>query len=120
MPGQEFRYVWHCPILEHEDNEMIYRTHLIAAAGTSRNPDCMKLVSRAYFYDAFTVQRIVRVRKTHDFPTVAAPVEGIGFIPTMARLTIEIKDISRPHMRHAIRIDSCRSFQNANVPGARL
>ncbi len=23
MPGQEFRYVWHCHILEHEDNEMM-------------------------------------------------------------------------------------------------
>ncbi|HEY2392293.1 MAG TPA: multicopper oxidase domain-containing protein, partial [Candidatus Angelobacter sp.] len=22
-PGQEFRYVWHCHILEHEDNEMM-------------------------------------------------------------------------------------------------
>ena len=23
MPGQEFRYVWHCHVLEHEDNEMM-------------------------------------------------------------------------------------------------
>jgi hypothetical protein len=22
-PGQEFRYVWHCHVLEHEDNEMM-------------------------------------------------------------------------------------------------
>jgi FtsP/CotA-like multicopper oxidase with cupredoxin domain len=22
-PGKEFRYVWHCHILEHEDNEMM-------------------------------------------------------------------------------------------------
>jgi spore coat protein A len=23
VPGQEFRYVWHCHVLEHEDNEMM-------------------------------------------------------------------------------------------------
>ncbi|MGA7319085.1 MAG: multicopper oxidase domain-containing protein [Candidatus Sulfotelmatobacter sp.] len=22
-PGDEFRYVWHCHVLEHEDNEMM-------------------------------------------------------------------------------------------------
>ena len=22
-PGEEFRYVWHCHVLEHEDNEMM-------------------------------------------------------------------------------------------------
>jgi spore coat protein A len=22
-PGQKFRYLWHCHILEHEDNEMM-------------------------------------------------------------------------------------------------
>lgn len=22
-PGQKFRYVWHCHMLEHEDNEMV-------------------------------------------------------------------------------------------------
>jgi len=27
-PGQEFRYVWHCHVLEHEDNEMI-RPYLV-------------------------------------------------------------------------------------------
>jgi spore coat protein A len=29
-PGQEFRYVWHCHILEHEDNEMMRPYKIIA------------------------------------------------------------------------------------------
>lgn len=28
--GQEFRYVWHCHILEHEDNEMMRPYHVVA------------------------------------------------------------------------------------------
>jgi spore coat protein A len=30
VPGQEFRYVWHCHILEHEDNEMMRPYNVIA------------------------------------------------------------------------------------------
>jgi spore coat protein A len=30
IPGQEFRYVWHCHILEHEDNEMMRPYNVIA------------------------------------------------------------------------------------------
>ena len=29
-PGQEFRYVWHCHILEHEDNEMMRPYKIVA------------------------------------------------------------------------------------------
>jgi spore coat protein A, manganese oxidase len=28
-PGQEFRYVWHCHVLEHEDNEMMRPYHVV-------------------------------------------------------------------------------------------
>jgi spore coat protein A len=31
-PGQEFRYVWHCHVLEHEDNEMM-RPYKVVAGG---------------------------------------------------------------------------------------
>jgi spore coat protein A, manganese oxidase len=30
VPGQEFRYVWHCHILEHEDNEMMRPFNVVA------------------------------------------------------------------------------------------
>ena len=30
--GEEFRYVWHCHVLEHEDNEMMRPYEVIAAA----------------------------------------------------------------------------------------
>ena len=29
-PGDEFRYVWHCHVLEHEDNEMMRPYKIIA------------------------------------------------------------------------------------------
>jgi len=29
-PGQEFRYVWHCHVLEHEDNEMMRPYKIVA------------------------------------------------------------------------------------------
>ena len=30
VPGQEFRYVWHCHVLEHEDNEMMRPYKVVA------------------------------------------------------------------------------------------
>jgi len=29
-PGDEFRYVWHCHVLEHEDNEMMRPYKVVA------------------------------------------------------------------------------------------
>ena len=29
-PGQKFRYVWHCHMLEHEDNEMMRPYHVLS------------------------------------------------------------------------------------------
>jgi FtsP/CotA-like multicopper oxidase with cupredoxin domain len=29
-PGQEFLYVWHCHVLEHEDNEMMRPYKVVA------------------------------------------------------------------------------------------